>query len=239
MAAKSRKVSVKNKQVKKSSGAKKQATKVSSGRAKAKSVELEVVPNLMSPEMSKHLTKVEDFVRNSTHMTDTELARGINTYSKQASAFALDAVKSGTTALVYAWACGRLLNAAKEKFGRGGFGKWRADYLEPGVISERTSQRYMQLAAKNQEVRPLLEWSPSLRQAYIACGVLPEPPERETGDEEDTESSKRQELLSSITGIQKKLRLFSGLKGKLGAAEKNQLKLAKMEIDRFFDEILG
>jgi hypothetical protein len=34
-------------------------------------------------------------------------------------------------------------------------------------------------------------------------------------------------LLSSITSIQKKLRLFSGLRGKLGAADKTQLKLAK------------
>ena len=97
----------------------------------------------------------------------------------------------------------------------------------------------MQLAKQCDDVRALLEWSPSLRQAYIACGILPEPPERESGDETDSDEVKRQALLSSITGIQKKLRLFAGLKGRLGAAEKTQLTLAKRQIDEFFDQILG
>jgi hypothetical protein len=105
-------------------------------------------------------------------------------------------------------------------------------------MSERTSQRYMQLAKQCDNVRALLEWSPSLRQAYIACGILPEPPEREKEDEGDADAAMREALLSSITGIQKKLRLFSRLEGKLGAAEKTQLKLAKVEIDKFFDQIL-
>ena len=172
-------------------------------------------------------------------MTETELALGINAFSKQVAGFALEAVESGAAALVYAWACGKLLNSAKAKFGRGDFGEWRAGKLEPGVISERTSQRYMKLAKDWDDIRALLEWSPTLRQAYIACGVLPEPPERNVNDGEDAEAIKRQALLSSITGIQKKLRVFSGLKGKLGAAEKTQLKLAKMQIDEFFDQILG
>ena len=202
-------------------------------------MELEVVPELLSPEVAKHLTKVEDFVDHSTHMTETGLARGINAYSKQAAGYAQEAVKSGSTALVYAWACGKLLNAAKVKFAHGDFGKWRAAKLEPGAISDRTSQRYMKLAKEWEDIRALLEWSPTLRQAYIACGILPEPPEQNVDDKEDADTMKRQALLASITGIQKKLRVFSGLKGRLGPAEETQLKLAKMEIDRLFDEILG
>ncbi|MEI6819345.1 MAG: hypothetical protein WCL19_07055, partial [Verrucomicrobiota bacterium] len=124
------------------------------------------------------------------------------------------------------------------KLGRGDFGDWRKKHLCDD-ITERTSQRYMQLAKRYEDVRALLEWSPSLRQAYIACGILPEPPERAADEESDADEIKRQALLSSITGIQKKLRLFYGLKGKLGAGDKTQLKLAKQQIDEFFQQILN
>jgi hypothetical protein len=196
------------------------------------------VPDLMPPEVMKQILQVQDFVGNSEHMTNAELARGISAFSKQASGFSLHALKAGASALVYAWACGKLLNTAKANLGRGDFGAWRDEHLGDDVLSERTSQRYMQLAKQSDNVKALLEWSPSLRQAYIACGILPEP-ERAGGDEGDSDEVKRQALLSSITGMQKKLRLFSGLKGKLGAAEKTQLKLAKREIDAFFDQILA
>jgi|GEM_PF-4123777 len=89
------------------------------------------------------------------------------------------------------------------------------------------------------DVKALLEWSPSLRQAYIACGILPEPPQRELEEAADSDEAKREALLSSITGVQKKLRLFTGLKGHLAADEKTQLKLAKKNIDAFFAQILG
>ncbi len=236
MAAKSNKIAAKK------GTAKKSAPIVIRRPAKENAAEVEVVsdvPDLMSPGVVKQVLQVQDFVANSQQLKDSELARGISAFSKKASGFALDAVKAGASALVYAWACGKLLNATKAKVGHGKFGAWREKNLDAVVISERTSQRYMQLAKQCDDVKALLEWSPSLRQAYIACGILPEPPERDLDETGDSDEAKREALLSSITGVQKKLRLFAGLTGGLSVAEKTQLKLAKKEIDLFFKQILG
>jgi hypothetical protein len=60
-------------------------------------------------------------------------------------------VEVGASALVYAWASGKLLNIAKAKLGRGDFGAWRKEHLGDD-IAERTSQRYMRLAKECDDV---------------------------------------------------------------------------------------
>ncbi|MGB6222605.1 hypothetical protein [Haloferula sp.] len=207
-------------------------------KKQAKRTEIEIVPDLTPKEVVKQLSEVEGLIAKAGELSDAIVVKSIKDFAAQASQHAIRAVQAGASALVYAWGSGKLLNAAKAKLGRGDFGAWREKNLGNEIMSERTSQRYMALAKQWQDVRALLEWSPTLRQAYVACGVLPQPPERESEAGDDAEAAKREALLSSITGIQKKLRLFSGLEGKLGAAEKKQLKLAKMEIDAFFDQIL-
>lgn len=238
MAAKSKKVTIKTKRAKVAQVGMKTDHKHAQHITKASKVDLEMVPDPMPPEVLKHLTKVEDFFDNSTHMEERELLHGIIEFSKRAADYAQQAVQFGGTALVYAWACGKLLNAAKSKLGRGKFGAWRIKTLESNYISERTSQRYMQLATQYPEVKPLLQWSPGLRQAYIACGILPESPEKESAIIDKSTAIQRQALLSSITGIQRKLRLFADLKGQLDASDKTQLQLAKNQIDEFFSRIL-
>ena len=201
-------------------------------------IEVEIIPELTPQAVVKQLSQVEETVARASSMSDAKIVTSIKDYSSRATKHAHTAVESGASALVYAWGSGKLLNAAKTKLGRGDFGDWRKKHLCDD-ITERTSQRYMQLAKRYEDVRALLEWSPSLRQAYIACGILPEPPERAADEESDADEIKRQALLSSITGIQKKLRLFYGLKGKLGAGDKTQLKLAKQQIDEFLQQILN
>ena len=249
MPAKSKKV------VGKKVSAKKPTQKsVRTSKAKVVSVEVVVisnlkppeVPNLQSPEVLKHIKKVEAIIKDveATIKSNKEIGAEpiippIKDFAIQATKLSRQAIQTGASVLVYAWACGKLLIAAKAKLGRSDFGEWRDKNLGPDVISERTSQRYMVLAKQCDDVKALLEWSPSLRQAYIACGILPEPPERENTDGIDSDQIKREALLASITGIQKKLRMFSGLKGKLGAADKTHLKLAKRQIDKFFEQILA
>ncbi len=249
MSAKSKKVAVKSKQAKKVTAAKKKVSNVALNKSKAKSVELEVVPDMMPPEVQKHLTKVQDFVEKSAQMKDAELARIITAYSKQASGFAQEAVKSGSMALVYAWACGKLLNAAKFKLGHGAFGKWRKEYVESAGVGERTSIRYMKLAESCSDVRGLLQWAPTLRQAYVGCGVLPPPPERDKDEtdgnlsEEEVHENevqrKKEVLLESVSALQQRLHQGIGIKENLDASEIRQIRLARVQINSFFDQILG
>jgi hypothetical protein len=218
------------------------AKKTDSRGKPVKAVKFEVVsavPDLMPRKVVKQILSVEVIVSHVDKLSDAKLALFIKGYAQKADSFSKEAVHLGASALVFAWASGKLLNAAKAKLGRGDFGQWRDKKLGRSVMSERTSQRYMQLAKQCDDVKSLLEWNSSLRQAYIACGILPEPPIREVDEEDDPDAAKRRALVSSITGIEKKLRVFSGLKGKLRAAEKKQLKQAKKEIDEFFDQILG
>jgi len=217
------------------------AKKTAARAGKVTAVEFEIVasvPDLMPPEVLKQISLVEDVVGSIGNMTDTELLGSIRTCARQTEIFVHAATKASASALVYAWACGMLLNMAKKKHGRSGFGQWRDAYLVPAVMSERTSQRYMKLADASKDVKSLLEWSPSLRQAYIACGVLPES-ERSTGDQDEDESPRTRALLTSLTGLQKNLRLFSGSRESLGKGERTQLALVRAELNQFFDKILA
>lgn len=214
----------------------------------ARAVKVEVVseaPDLMSPEVVMHISKVEKQIGLVGGMPDQILINTIEIYADQAAKYSQIAQKAGASALVYAWACGKLLNAAKENLGHGAFGKWRKEHLVPGVMSERTSARYMLLAAKCYDVRGLLQWGPTLRQAYVACGVLPDPAEGDQAEVEKPDVPKKQVLLASLSSLQKDLRLFEknfqafeSSNEKLDAGEKTQLLLMKDEIKRFSDRIL-
>jgi hypothetical protein len=213
-------------------------------------------PDLMSPEVVKQVAQVEGVIEEVDHMTEAKLAECIKSCATRAANFSRKAVEAGASALVYAWACGKLLNAAKENLGHGTFGKWRKEHLEPEGISERTSTRYMNLAARCHDIRGLLQWAPTLKQAYIECGILPEPPEREKEEsvgDEPTEETRRKEderreeevrrkkevLLASVSDLQQKLHQGIGIKKELDQGELRQLKLARIQINDFFNQILG
>lgn len=210
---------------------------------RAKAIPFEVVsdiPDLTPPKVLEHVKSVEKVLKGSDKLSAPEILGGIRSYARQAEVCRGGALAAGASAIVFAWACGKLLITAKRKLGRGEFGIWREKYLSGTILSERTSSRYMKLASQYDDVKTLLEWNTSLRQAYIACGVLPEPPERaEEEPESNTEESKKKALLSSITDMRRKLRSMSELKTKLAAAEKNQLRRTRKELDALFDALLG
>jgi hypothetical protein len=213
-------------------------------KSKAVSVEVAVIPDLKPPEVLKHIKEVEAKIKEieaifkaNKEMDADPIIPSIKKFAKQAADLSRQAVKTGASALVYAWACGKLLIAAKTKLKRSDFGKWRDENLGADVISERTSQRYMQLAKQFDNVETLLKWSPSLRQAYIACGILPEPEARDT-EEEDNDLPKTRALLTSLNGLQRNLRLFAGSTEKLGKAELTELKLVRDELNQFFNQVI-
>lgn len=209
-------------------------------KANAKSVDSEVLgdaSDMMSPGAVEDFLIVMEVVEVAEKMKAEDLISGIKTYSDLALKHARLSVKLGASALVFAWATGKLLNAAKSRFGRGSFGTWRNENLDLGAISERTLQRYMLLAKNYPDVKALLHWNPGLRQAYVACGILPEP-ERTVGEVDDEPAPKTQALLTSLSSLQKNLRLFTGSGEKLVKADLTQLKLMRDELNRFFDQVI-
>jgi hypothetical protein len=106
-------------------------------------------------------------------------------------------------------------------------------------FSLRTAQRYMKLAGDNQSLEKLIKSSPSLRQAYQACGILPVPPEPEKPIIADREAVARIRLLKSVTSVQVKLRHFSDKKISLDDGTRKELLHAKTEIDRLFGSLMG
>lgn len=249
MAAKSRKVAAKKGPAKKSTAS----------RAEAKASEVEVVeemPDLMTPAVVKQLAEVESVIGQLDRMTEAKLAENIKGWASLAADFSRQAVHAGASALVYAWACGRLLNEAKANLGHGAFGKWRREHVESAGVSERTSTRYMKLAGSSSDVRGLLQWAATLRQAYVGCGVLPAPPEPEKDEADDNLAKEEKEqrekekvevevqrkkevLLTSVSELQQRLHQGIGIKKNLDPSEIRQLKLARTQIDSFFEQILG
>ncbi len=227
--------------------------------AEAKASGAEVVtevPDLMTAEVVKQLAQVETAIGRFDRMTEEGLAENIKGWAAHAADYSRQAVHAGASALVYAWGCGKLLNEAKGKLGHGAFGKWRKQHVDSEGISERTSTRYMNLAKSCPDVRGLLQWAPTLRQAYVGCGVLPPPPEQDKDEADDNLSEeektrkekeehekevlrKKEVLLSSVSALQQKLRQGMSIKGNLGPGELRQLKLARNEIVKFFDQLLG
>jgi hypothetical protein len=97
----------------------------------------------------------------------------------------------------------------------------------------------MKLARSFPTAERLIESSPSLRQAYQACGILPIPPEPEKPAIADREAVARVQLLKSVTSVQARLRSFSYKKIPLDEDTRKELLDAKSEIDRLFGSLFG
>jgi len=105
------------------------------------------------------------------------LAEQIREAFRDANRLATDARAVASDAVAKAIQCGQLLLQQKESLGHGSWLEW----LDTNVpeISEWTARRYMALA-KRAHV-PDLNDAATVRQAYIATGILPSPAEPEAG----------------------------------------------------------
>lgn len=102
------------------------------------------------------------------------LAEQIRQTFVEANRLAGDARAVAYDAIAKALECGRLLIQQKESLGHG---SW-LDWLDSNVpeISDRTARKYMALAKRNHGSD--LNDTASLRQAYLATGIIPEPNEK-------------------------------------------------------------
>jgi len=147
-------------------------------------------------------------------------------------------------AVLNAWTCGCALNSAKKRLKHGEFLDWFAKEFtqcedEENPLSLRTAQRYMKLARKFPTAEKVIGSSPSLRQAYQACGILPPLTETEKPTEKGSEAAARVRLLRSVTGVRSTLQRFSQKKHALDESTRKELMDAKTDIDQLFASLIG
>lgn len=110
------------------------------------------------------------------HAKLKNIAKQINDSFDAANRLAKQARDRAHEAIAEALLCGQLLNQAKQVVGHGLWMKWLQEHCP--LISQPTAWRYMQLS--NHSHVNKLGNANGLRQAYITCGILPEPEHIET-----------------------------------------------------------
>ena len=108
-------------------------------------------------------------------MLSIDLSASINAAFATARTAADSATNEARHAITAAVQCGDLLTRQKASVPHGTWLDWLAAHCP--TISTETARRYMRLAKRSQ-VTDLTD-ATSLRQAYLATGVLPEPPPRD------------------------------------------------------------
>jgi len=102
------------------------------------------------------------------------LASQIREAYQNANRLATDARAVASDAIAKALECGQLLIQQKESLGHGSWLEW----LDANVpeITDRTARRYMALAKRTHV--SVLNDTATVRQAYLATGIIPSPEEK-------------------------------------------------------------
>lgn len=115
-------------------------------------------------------------MKTTKHATLKNIAKQINDSFDAANKLAKQARDRAFEAIAEALLCGQLLNQAKQVVGHGLWLKWLDEHCPN--ITRQTACNYMRLANVKHVLH--LENCSGLRQAYIACGILPKPEHNET-----------------------------------------------------------
>lgn len=105
-----------------------------------------------------------------------DLSDAINTAFRDAHGIAADATARAQRAIAKAVECGGLLSRQKQSLPHGAWLPWLAAHCPD--ISSRTARRYMRLAERTHLAN--MQDASSLRQAFVATGLLPEAPRNRT-----------------------------------------------------------
>lgn len=185
---------------------------------------------------------------NISNPTELTLVSHINELHNQAESIAKSAKDMANKAVDVAVECGRLLAEQKKAVGHGNWLNWIKDNLS---FSEETVSRYMRLYAKVQEIKDIEGSGNSsyvanlgklknktLRQAYIATGILPARKEPEL-KQDDTPQTYKVEHIKFIDGF---VKWYQGFKGKypledMSATTVDMLLLDLSAIVRIYQEL--
>ena len=140
-------------------------------------------------------------------LTDATLAREINSRLPKIEASIYSAREHANLALRAAIEIGAYLNEAKRRAEKGKWGDWREKHCPS--LSKATAYRYMDLARKVSHVRHGM----TIRQAYIACGILPdEPPgKKESPDLDNAPAFASTDFLAQVRSATQHVLAFQDL----------------------------
>ena len=143
-------------------------------------------------------------------LTDAALAREINTRLPKIEAAIYSAREHANLALKVAIEIGTYLNEAKRRAPKGHWLVWLQENCPD--ISQPTAYRYMGLARKLSHVINR-KTDMTIRQAYIACGILPdEPPgEKDTPNLDHAPAFASPDFLAQVRSVTQHVQAFQDL----------------------------
>jgi hypothetical protein len=166
-------------------------------------------------------------------------------YQEQANAFEGQVDNLLTLARLNRWATGRLLLVVKERLKHGQFERWLEDRRDMLGFSKSSAENYMKLARDYTTARRFLEKVAPLREMYARGEAQKETDPLDTKAPKDSHArsterpTKMEAMMKTMTGLQKCLRHVSESEEKLDKGQLDQLKLVKIELDRFFEKLIA
>lgn len=174
-----------------------------------------------------------------------QMIETITLYRGQADSFAGQAETLRILGRLNRWATGRVLLLVKAALKHGQFEEWLGRHREALGFGKSSAENFMKLARGYPTAGRLLEEELPLREMYgrevdqkdddPTTTEDPEVPNRRAGGL----PSKTDALMKIMTSVQKQLRLVSESDQRLNDDQLRQLKLVKVELDRFFEKILN
>ena len=173
------------------------------------------------------------------------MINSISEYRNRADSFAGQAEKLRILGRLNRWATGRVLMMVKRSLKHGQFENWLQEHREVLGFGKSSAENFMKLARNYPTAARFLEEELPLREMYERDAAL-EGDDSSSNDETEDQSSraaslssKTDTLLKSLTTVQKQLRHVSESDQRLDDDQLRQLKLVKVELDRFFEKILN
>lgn len=181
----------------------------------------------------------------SRPLTPDLMIESITRYRDRANSFAGQAEKLRILGRLNRWAMGRVLLMVKTALKHGPFEAWLEGHREMLGFGKSSAENYMKLARDYHTTGRFLEVELPLREMYgrevdqndddPTTTEDPEVPDRRAGGP----PSKTEALLRTLTTVQKQLRHVSESDQRLDDDQLRQVKLVKVELDRFFEKILN
>ena len=206
--------------------------------------DMEVVPRNQNSELHEAVSLV---TKDLSGLSLDELAERIRSFASLADLNRRKARYHSAFAIIYAWGCGNDLIEVKRKLDHGDLEKWLEAYVCDTEFSISTARRYRKLADKNPSLEELLMTSATLRQAYIATGILKpyikkdESGSARTGDtatpSNDSEASPP--ILKRFAQAKQEFSKLNQDRAKINTSLRDEIAIALAELEDLFVDLIN
>lgn len=164
----------------------------------------------------------------------------ITRYRGQADSFSGQAETLRILGRLNRWAAGRVLLLAKAALKHGQFEEWLEGHREDLGFGKSSAENFMKLARDYPTAALFLKEELPLRELYGREAAGEDGPSTTNARSRVSDlPSKTDTLLKTLTTVQKQMRHVSESDQAIDDDQLRQLKLAKAELDRFFEKILN